>query len=383
MMWITSAVPMGSNYEGVTVKAAVMHAPSEPLSVAELDLEGPGPGEVRVRIEAAGVCHSDLHYTHGDLACRTPIVLGHEGAGIVEEIGEGVQSVRPGDKVVLTWRPRCGQCEFCSSGKPALCVQGRVHAESNGLLRGGTRLSLDGEPVHHLMGVSCFAEACVVSQESVIKVPADIPSEIAAIVGCAVITGMGVVLNRMSGAAGQGVLIIGAGGVGLSSVIGADLVGASPIIVADIADDKLDKARELGATHVINSSHKDLVKAVKSITGDGVHWVVEAIGKQATIEQAMASLRPGGTTFVVGLGNPSDVINVPLNNLVQAEKSLQGSLYGSSNIGVQVPQILELYRAGKLPLDKLLGDTYRLDQIQEALAGLTSGSVGRSVIVPN
>jgi Zn-dependent alcohol dehydrogenase len=365
------------------VKAAVMHATSEPLVVADLALAAPGPGEVRVRIEAAGVCHSDLHYTHGDLTCRTPIVLGHEGAGIVEETGPGVESVRPGDKVVLTWRPRCGQCEFCSSGKPALCVRGRVHAESNGLLRGGTRLSLENEPVHHLMGVSCFAEECVVSQESVIKIPHDIPSEVAAIVGCAVITGMGVVLNRMPGAAGQGVLIIGAGGVGLSSVIGANLVGASPIIVADIADEKLDKALELGATHVVNSGREDLVAAVKEITGEGVHWVIEAIGKQATIEQAMASLRTGGTTFAVGLGNPSDVVSVPLNNLVQSEKSLQGSLYGSSNIGVQVPQILELYRNGKLPLEKLLGETYRLDQIQEALTGLTSGAVGRSVIVLN
>ena len=383
MTRITTAVLTGSDYEGVTVKAAVMHAPNEPLSVVDLALAAPGPGEVRVRIEAAGVCHSDLHYTNGDLACRTPIVLGHEGAGIVEEIGPGVSSVRPGDKVVLTWRPRCGQCEFCSSGKPALCVQGRVHGESNGLLRGGTRLSLDDEPVHHLMGVSCFAEACVVSQESIIKIPNDVPSEIAAIVGCAVITGMGVVLNRMTGAAGQGVLIIGAGGVGLSAVIGAELVGASPIIVADIADDKLDKALELGATHVINSSTEDLVAAVKAITGDGVHWVIEAIGKQATIQQAMASLRTGGTTFAVGLGNPSDVVNVPLNNLVQSEKSLQGSLYGSSNTGVQVPQILELYRSGRLPLDKLLGDTYRLDQVQEALVDLTAGSVGRSVIVPN
>lgn len=365
------------------MKAAVMYAPDEPLSVVDLALAAPGPGEVRVRVEAAGVCHSDLHYTNGDLPCRTPIVLGHEGAGIVAETGAGVTSVRPGDKVVLTWRPRCGQCEFCSSGRPALCIQGRVHGESNGLLRGGTRLSLDDEPVHHLMGVSCFAEECVVSQESVIKIPDDVPSEIAAIVGCAVITGMGVVLNRMAGAAGRAVLVIGAGGVGLSAVIGAELVGASPIIVADIADDKLAKARELGATHVVNSGTEDLVAAVKAITGDGVQYVVEAIGKQATIEQAMASLRTGGTTFAVGLGNPRDMVSVPLNNLVQAEKSLQGSLYGSSNIGVQVPQILDLYRSGRLPLDRLLGDTYRLDQVQEALAGLTSGSVGRSVIVLN
>lgn len=358
-----------------------MQEPGERLVVSDVELSDPGPGEVRVRIEAAGVCHSDLHYATGDLRCRTPIVLGHEGAGIVETVGPGVEAVGPGDKVVLTWRPRCGNCEFCSTGRPALCVKGRVHAETNGLLRGGTRLSLGGRQVYHLMGASCFAQACVVSQESLIKIPADTPSEIAAIVGCAVITGMGVVLNRMGSAAGEGVLIIGAGGVGLSAVVAAALVGAFPIIVADIAADKLAKASELGATHVINSARQDVLEAVQGIAPGGVHWAIEAIGKQATVEQAMASLRTGGTTFAVGLGRPDDAVSVPLNNMVQSEKSLQGSLYGSSNFAIQVPRILALYRAGKLPLDKLVGERYRLDQIQDAFDGMTSGAVGRAVVL--
>jgi Zn-dependent alcohol dehydrogenase len=362
------------------VQAVVMTSPGESLTVREVDLAAPGPGEVRVRIEAAGVCHSDLHYARGDLACRTPIVLGHEGAGIVQDVGAGVDSVSPGDKVVLTWRPRCGNCEFCSTGRPALCVKGSIHATTNGLLRGGTRLTLDGEPAYHLMGVSCFAEECVVSQESVIRIPQDIPSEVAAIVGCAVITGMGVVLNRMSRPTGQGVLIIGAGGVGLSAVLAAAMVGAYPIVVADIAEDKLAKARELGATHTVNSAEQDLVQAVQDIVPGGVHWALEAIGREATIAQAMACLRAGGTTFAVGLGKPTDTAQVPLNNLVQSEKSLQGSLYGSSNFGIQIPELLALYQAGRLPLEQLLGKRYGLDQAQEAFEALAAGTVGRAVL---
>ncbi|MCW2839327.1 MAG: Zn-dependent alcohol dehydrogenase [Aeromicrobium sp.] len=362
------------------MRAAVLRSPHHPLTIEDLTLDAPRAGEVRVRIEATGVCHSDLHYARGDLPSRVPIVLGHEGAGIVLEVGPGVEDLAPGDKVVLTWRPRCGQCEYCSSGRPGLCVEGRVHAESNGLLRGGTRLRAGEEEVHHLMGLSCFAEECVVSQESVLRVPADVPSDIAAIVGCAVVTGMGVVLNRMPGAGGQAVLVIGAGGVGLSAIIGAVLVGAHPIIAVDLSTEKLDKARELGATHVIDARREDVAREVLAITGSGAQWVVDAIGSQATVTQAMASLRPGGTTFMVGLGGPADQVSVPLNNLVQAEKSLQGSLYGSSNIGVQLPRILDLYRAGRIPLDRLRGPTYRLDDVNEALAGLSGGTVGRAVI---
>jgi Zn-dependent alcohol dehydrogenase len=362
------------------VRAAVLRSPRDPLTIEDLTLDAPGPGEVRVRIEATGVCHSDLHYARGNLPSRVPIVLGHEGAGVVAEVGPGVEAFAPGDKVALTWRPRCGHCEYCSSGRPGLCVKGRVHAESNGLLRGGTRLRVDGEKVHHLMGLSCFAEECVVSQESVLRVPDDVPSDILAIVGCAVTTGMGVVLNRMPGAAGQAILVIGAGGVGLSAIMGAKLVGAHPIIAVDISEEKLDKARELGATHVIDSRRQDVAQEVLAITGSGTHWALDAIGRQETVTQAMASLRPGGTTFVIGLGGPADRVSVPLNNLVQAEKSLQGSLYGSSNIGVQLPQILDLYRAGRIPLDQLRGSTYRLDDVNEALAGLSGGAVGRAVI---
>lgn len=363
------------------MKAAVMTAPNVPLSVTELVISAPRPGEVRVRIEAAGVCHSDLHYMKNDLACKTPIVMGHEGAGIVEEVGDGVRSVAAGDKVIMTWRPRCGSCEYCSSGRPALCTLGKIHAVTNGLLRGGSRLDHDGTTVHHLMGVSCFAQECIVSEESLIKVPKEVPSAIAAIVGCAVVTGMGTVLNGMPHAAGESVLIVGAGGVGLSAVIGAAAVGAYPIIVADIDDQKLDKARELGATHTINSKLVDLVTQVLEITETGVHWAIEAIGREETITATVAALRPRGTAFVIGLGNPNTDIRFPLNQAVQQEKTIRGSLYGSSNLSVQIPQILRMYLAGKLPLDAMLGNSFALDEINEAFDDLSGGGAGRTVIL--
>ena len=363
------------------MKAAIMNHAGAPLAVVELDLQAPGPGEVRVRVDAAGICHSDYHYMVQDLACRTPIVLGHEGAGIVQEVGAGVTHVQPGDKVIMTWRPSCGRCEYCTSGSPALCRLGAVHATHNELLRGGTRLSRDGQPVYHLMGVSCFAEECVVSGESVIKIPQEVPVEVAAIMGCAVITGMGVVLNGMRAPAGKSVLIVGAGGVGLSAVIGAAAAGAYPVIVADIDDDKLAKARELGATHTVNTREHDLAASVHEITGGGAHWAVEAIGRPQTIREAVMALRPRGTAFVVGLSNAESEINVPLNQVVQQEKSVRGSLYGSSNLSVQIPQILDMYLAGRLPLDALIGEKFSLDRINEAFESLTNGNIGRSVVL--
>ncbi|MFE4540976.1 zinc-binding dehydrogenase [Arthrobacter sp. NPDC056727] len=363
------------------MKAAIMNQAGAPLAVVDLDLQAPGPGEVRVRVDAAGICHSDYHYMVQDLACRTPIVLGHEGAGIVQEVGAGVTHVRPGDKVILTWRPSCGRCEYCSSGSPALCRLGAAHATHNELLRGGTRLSQDGKPVHHLMGVSCYAEECVVSGESVIKIPQEVPAAVAAIMGCAVITGMGVVLNGMGAPAGESILIVGAGGVGLSAVIGAAAVGAHPVIVADIDDEKLAKARELGATHTINTREHDLATTVHEITGNGAHWAVEAIGRPQSIREAVMALRPRGTAFVVGLSNAEAEINVPLNQVVQQEKSVRGSLYGSSNLSVQIPQILDMYLAGRLQLDALVGEKFSLAQINDAFDSLTNGNIGRSVVL--
>ncbi|KAB1657394.1 Zn-dependent alcohol dehydrogenase [Pseudoclavibacter sp. CFCC 11306] len=365
------------------MKAAVMHRPHEPLVIEDLDLAAPRAGEVRVRIEAAGVCHSDLHYWMGDLDARLPLVPGHEGCGIVTEVGEGVTSVAAGDKVVMLWRPRCGQCEYCLSGQPALCDKGAVHGTTNELMGGGTRLSLSEAPRYHLMGISCFAQESVVPQESVVRVPHEVPSEIAAITGCAVITGMGVVLNRLPDVTGKSVLIIGAGGVGLSAVLGAQLVGAQRIIVSDVVPARLNKALELGATDVINAVTQDVVAEVQRLTGTGAHYAIEAIGRPGTISQAIFSLRKGGKAVIAGLGAVGDTAELPINHLVQNGKSIDGSLYGSSNTPLQIPEVLDLYLAGRLPLNQLIDQRFSLEDVNEALHTLTEGAIGRPVIIPN
>jgi Zn-dependent alcohol dehydrogenase len=358
-----------------------MRAVGEPLVVEELDLDAPGPGEVEVRIQATGICHSDLHYLSGALTAKTPIVLGHEGAGIVTAVGDGVTGYAPGDHVVLLWRPRCGQCENCLQGRPALCTSGRVHATENSLLRGGTRLHRNGADVYHLMGDSCFAERAVVSQESIVKVGADIPAPVAAIVGCAVITGIGAVVNTVEkAAAGTTVVIVGAGGVGLSAVLGAGLIGASRIIVADLVDARLEKARELGATDVIRSDEENLAERVREITGGGAHYVFDTTGVPAVIRSAFEALRAGGVLTVMGLGATTTEFTLPLNLMVQNDRQVRGSLYGSANTPLQIPRILDLYRSGRLPLEKLLDREFALDEVNEAFAYLRDGAVGRPVV---
>jgi S-(hydroxymethyl)glutathione dehydrogenase/alcohol dehydrogenase len=326
------------------------------------------------------VCHTDLHYMRGDLTCRLPAVLGHEGAGVVEQVGADVARFAPGDDVVMMWRPRCGHCEYCATGRPALCASSKRQVQSGGLLDGTTRLSAGGERVHHLLGVSCFAEYAVVNQESLVHIPAGTPPEIAAITGCAVITGVGAVLNVAGSTAGQACLVVGAGGVGLSAVMGAQLVGAYPIIVSDIDAAKLEFARSLGATHVVNSAEAPLEDAVAEIAPGGVSWAFEAVGASATVRAAMACLRPGGTTVAIGLGSVGTVVEVALNDLVQRDKRLVGSLYGSSNTTVQIPRLLELHAAGRLPLDRLLGQRFDLEHINEAYSGLAARALGRAVI---
>nr|WP_062332540.1 Zn-dependent alcohol dehydrogenase [Herbidospora sakaeratensis] len=364
------------------MRAALLERVGAPLVVRDLDLAPPGPEEVLVRIEAAGVCHSDQHYLAGDLTCPLPVVPGHEGTGVVEAVGPGVTRHRPGDRVCLMWRPRCGQCRNCLVGRPALCEAAGIMVGSGGLLDGTTRLSADGEKVHHLLGVSCFAEYAVVSERAVVPVPGGVPPEIAAIAGCAVITGVGAVLNAIGECAGDGIVIFGAGGVGLSAVLGAVLAGANPIVVVDVVAERLETAERLGATHVVDASAGDVAEALREIRPGGMEWAIEAIGRPETLETAFEVLRPGGALVAVGLGRVGQTFNVPVNLLVQREKRVIGSLYGSANPLIDLPKIFELYLAGRLPLDLLIGRRYRLDQINEAFADLTGGAVGRGVIVP-
>src|SRR5690349_17645045 len=266
------------------MRAAVLHEIGAPLAIEDLTLEAPRAGEVEVRIEAAGVCHSDHHYVTGDLRVPLPVVIGHEGCGVVEAVGEGVETVQPGDRVALLWRPRCGRCEFCVAGQPVLCELGKVQATTGGLPDDGTtRLRLDGREVHHLMGVSCFAEHVVVSEKSVVHVPDGVPSRVAAVTGCAVITGVGAVLNVIGECAGRAVLVLGAGGVGLSAVMGARLAGAEPVVVVDLDPDKLALARRLGATVTVEAGREDVVEAVLAAVPGGVPWAIEAVGRADTL----------------------------------------------------------------------------------------------------
>ncbi|WP_432843181.1 zinc-binding dehydrogenase [Dactylosporangium sp. CA-092794] len=365
------------------ISGAVSSVAGAKLVVEELELAGPGPAEVLVRIEAAGVCHSDYHYLRGDLPTRRPVVPGHEGAGVVEAVGERVSVVRPGDHVCLMWRPRCGRCEFCLTGRPELCQSGAVNGATGGLLDGTTRLRRPGgEPVHHLLGVSCFAQYAVVAEQAVVPIPPDVPPEIAAITGCAVITGVGAMLNVAGSCAGQGVTIFGMGGVGLAAVMGAVLCGAHPIIAVDVVPERLDAAARLGATHLVDARTQDVATAVAAARPGGVEWAVEAIGRPATLAQAFDVLRPGGTLVAVGLAASGETLQIPVNLLVQREKRIVGSLYGSANPLVDVPRLLALHRAGRLPIDALVGARYPLTAINEAFADLVAGGVGRGIVLP-
>ena len=368
------------------MRAAVLREPGRPLLIEEVQLAPPRPGEIRVQVEAAGVCHTDYHYMRGEMTAPLPAVLGHEGAGIVEEVGADVDDLTIGDRVAFLWRPRCGRCEYCLTGNPVLCVLGRVQAQTGGLPDGTSRLSEssgdDTEVIHHFLGVSCFAEQVVMSRQSVVKVPEGVPAAIAAIAGCAVITGVGSVLHATHGTAGRAMLIIGAGGVGLSAIMGARLVGADPIVVVDVDEQKFALARRLGATHVIDG--RGDVRAALNDIGlvEGVPWVIECVGRPDTLETGFAVLAPGGTLVAVGLGSVDSAFRIPVNELVQRQKHVVGSLYGSSNPLVDLPRIFELYLSGRLPLDLLLGERLPLIDINLAYERLAAGSIGRGVIVP-
>jgi Zn-dependent alcohol dehydrogenase len=364
------------------VRAAILREPGAGLVVERVELADPGPGELRVRVEAAGVCHTDYHYMQGQMRCPLPAVLGHEGAGIVEAIGPGVDAgIAVGERVAFLWRPRCGQCRYCVAGLPVQCVLGRVQAQGGSLPSGAIRLSAGQETVHHFLGVSCFAEEVVVDARSVVRVPDGVPARIAAIAGCAVVTGLGAVVNVAEHAAGRPLLIIGAGGVGLSAVMGARLVGADPVIVVDLDPAKLELARELGATDVIDGGG-DVVAEVLARESEGVPWAIDAVGRPATLQTAFRCLAPTGTLIAVGLAGVDDSVAIPINELVQRQKRVVGALYGAANPLVDLPRIFSLYLGGRLPLDRLLGDELPLERVGEAYERLAQGATGRMVVVP-
>ena len=365
------------------MKAAILYRPKEPLAVEDIEIGEPRDGEVGIRIGAAGVCHSDYHFINGDLSINLPCVLGHEGAGVVETIGPGVSEVKPGDHVVMLFRPACGRCEYCARGRPALCATAGRFRETGRMLDGTSRFSKGGEEIRHFLGVSCFAERTVVPVQGVVKIPDAVPMEIAALIGCSVLTGVGAVLNTAQVVPGSSVLVIGAGGVGLNCIMGARLAGAHPIIAADLSDTKLEMALDFGATHTVNARERDLVAAVRELTGsEGVDFAFEAIGDPKAIRQAFESVRRGGEAVAVGIAPAGTEMTINAGELVYQEKTLKGSYYGTSRPHADVPRLLNLYLEGRLPLEKLLSRRYPLEQVNEAFEALLAGEVARTVLLP-
>jgi alcohol dehydrogenase len=356
------------------------YSATKPLKVQEVDLEGPGPGEVLVRMAVAGLCHSDLSVIEGNRPRPLPMVLGHEASGVVEEVGEFVDDLEPGDHVVFVFVPSCGHCAPCSEGRPALCEPGATHNGIGNLLSGATRLTRDGEKLRHHCGVSSFAEYATVSRRSLVKVDRDIPLDIAGLIGCAVITGAGAVFNTGGAKPGGSTAIVGLGGVGLAAVLGAAAAGSETIVAVDRLDAKLAFARELGATHTFNADEPDVIEKVRVTTKGGVQTAFEFAGSVKALEFAYRITRRGGTTITAGLPNPNAMLQLPAVSLVAEERTLKGSYLGSGVPSRDIPLLLGLYRRGKLPVDKLLSHRLRLDEINEGFDRLSDASAVRQIV---
>jgi len=358
------------------MKAAVLHAANQPLTIEEVELTNPKSREVLLRTAFAGLCHSDLHFIDGLYPHPTPCVLGHESAGIVEAVGDGVTYVKPGDHVITCLSVFCGTCPQCVTGHPNLCENTEVKLPP-GVSR---RLTWKGgELMNQFLNLSSFAEQMLVHENSMVKIDPDIPLDRAALVGCGVMTGVGAVFNAAKVEPGATVAVIGCGGVGLSAVNGAALAGAERIIAIDTVASKLEIARVLGATDTLNASNADPVKEVRDMTGGGVHYSFEALGTKNTAEQAFGMLRPGGTATIIGM--------VPLGVKIELhgydflrDRKLQGTSMGGNRFRVDMPRLLSLWRQGRLKLDHLISGRLKLDQINDGFAALKSGAPVRQVI---
>ncbi|MCM2505440.1 zinc-dependent alcohol dehydrogenase family protein [Aureimonas altamirensis] len=356
------------------------YAQTRPLAIETVELAEPGYGEVLVRVRAAGLCHSDLSVIDGVRPRPTPMVLGHEAAGIVETVGEGVDDLTPGDHVVMVFVPSCGHCSPCAEGRPALCEPGNASNGQGTLLSGARRLRWHGAPVHHHVGVSAFAEHAVLSRRSLVKVDADIPLDIAALFGCAVLTGVGAVINTAGVKAGETVAIIGLGGVGLAALLGAVAAGASRIVALDLSAQKLALAKELGATDTVDAGGAGAVDEVRTLTGGGVDHAVELAGSARALELAFAVTRRGGSTVTAGLAPPAATMALSPLRLVAEERVLKGSYVGSCIPSRDIPRFVALYRAGRLPVDRLMTSTGTLDDINEGFDALAEGRTVRHIL---
>jgi alcohol dehydrogenase len=353
---------------------------SRPLELAEVTLEAPGPGEVLLRLRAAGLCHSDLSVIDGNRPRPLPMVLGHEGAGIVEAVGPDVADLYPGDHVVTAFVASCGHCQPCTRGRPALCEPGLAANVAGTLLSGQRRLQRGG-PLHHHLGVSAFAEHAVVARESCVRIPADLPFEQAAVFGCAVLTGVGAVVNTAALPRGASVAVLGLGGVGLAALLGARRLEAAPLVAIDLSAEKLALARELGATHTFNAADPDCVAQVREATRGGVDFAFEMAGAVPALELAWNITARGGTTVTAGLPHPERVFGLRPVVLVGEERTLKGSYLGGATPSRDIPRYIEWFRRGELPIDRLLSERIALTDINAAFDRLADGQTVRQVIV--
>jgi alcohol dehydrogenase len=358
------------------------YAASLPLAIEMLELDPPGPGEVLVRIRAAGLCHSDLSTINGDRPRQLPMVLGHEAAGEVMETGPGVRDLKAGDHVILIFVPTCGHCLPCMEGRPALCEPGFRSNGAGTLLSGATRLRREGKPVYHHVGVSAFAEYAVVAQESAVRIDRTLPFEEAALFGCAVITGAGAVINTAKVPAGTTVAVVGLGGVGLMSMLAARLSGCRTIVAVDVLDDKLKLARQLGATHTVSARDPRCVEQVKDITGGGVDFAFEMASSVKALELAYRLTRRGGTTVTASLPHPTHTAAIPGTNLVAEERTIKGSYVGSCVPARDIPRFIALYQQGLLPVNQLMSERISLKDINAGFDKLADGATVRQILVP-
>ncbi len=362
-------------------KAVVCREINQPVVVEEIEVESPRRGEVMIRLAACGVCHSDYSVTTGTIPFPPPVVLGHEGAGIVVEVGEGVTEIAVGDAVVSSFVSMCGKCRYCQTGRPQLCDQAAKAAYT--LPDGTVRTKdLQGQPLNIFSGCGVMAEFATLHTDNVVKIDKDIPLDRAALVSCGVMTGVGAVVNTARVAPGSVTVVFGCGGVGLNAIQGCAIAGAAMIVAVDMSDAKLEMAKQFGATHVLNAkTEENVVKALRKLTGGGADYAFECVGYGEIAAQAYGCLCKGGTAVVVGVASQKDNTTVRTASLTFEEKTLTGSYFGSARPREDFPRLLALYRNKRLKLDELITRTYRIDEAPQAFADLASGKNARGVIV--
>ncbi len=371
------------------IKAAVLYeqgkktpfSESKPLKVEEVDLEPPGAGEVLIRTGAAGLCHSDLSMINGVMQRKVPMVPGHEAAGVVEEIGANVTQCKPGDHVVMSFVTICGECEFFITGRSNICSTAFNARATGALINGNRRLSLNGEPLHHTNGVSCYAEYMVACEDSVITIDKEVPMLDAALFGCAVVTGVGAIINTAKIVPGSTIAVVGLGGVGLCALLGGVVAGAGRIIAVDIASDKLGLARQLGATDTFNATDPNCTEKIIEETKGGVEYAFEVAGVVEAMQTAYAITRRGGTTVTSGLSQHQHTFEIPHSQLVVDERTIKGSYMGSCVVRNDVPKFINLYKQGKLPGDKLRSGNICLNDLNQGFDKLAAGDVIRQMLV--